>query len=108
MAISQLTKQTSETFSIYGGITNVAQTGEQIIAGTSEVTCQDKDGTNAPDLLSGSPSVSSDGLKLYQRIKASEGTEELSPYCITFKMGTNQNNLFEKDAFLYIKEKPRP
>ncbi len=107
MAISQLTKQASETFSIYGGIANVAQTGEQITAISSEVTCQDKDGTDAADLLQGNPSVSSDGLKLYQRIKADEGVETASPYCITFKMGTNQNNLFEKDVFLYVKEKPR-
>lgn len=107
MAISQLVKQSRETFSIYGGITNVAQTGEQIISHAStEVECKDVNGDDASDLLQGSPSISSDGLKLYQRIKASEGTEALSPYCFTFLMWTNQSNLFEKDVFLFIKDRP--
>lgn len=106
MAISQLVKQSAETFSIYGGITNVAATGEQVQSGTSEVKCYDNTGADVSStMLQGSPSVSSDGLKLYQRIKAGGGTEALSPYKVTFKMGTNQSNLYEKDVFLYIKDR---
>jgi hypothetical protein len=105
MAINQLVKQSRETFSIYGGITNVAATGETILIGTSSVECFDKNGDSASALLQGNPSVSADGLKLYQRIKASEGTEALSPYKFSFLMGTNQNNTFEKDVFLYIKDR---
>jgi len=106
MAISQLVKQSRETFSIYGGITNVAATDEQIIIGTSSVVCKDNNGDDAAALLSGSPSVSSDGLKLYQRIAASQGTEALSPYVLTFLMGTDDSNVYEKDVFLYIKDRP--
>ena len=106
MAISQLVKQARETFSVYGGILNVAATGETIIIGSSSVLCADNSGAAALDLLSGSPSVSTDGLKLYQRIAASKGTEALSPYVLTFLMGTSDNNLYEKDVFLYIKDRP--
>lgn len=106
MAISQVVKQSRETFSIYGGITNVAETGETIAIGTSSVICQDVNGDAAAALLSGSPSVSDDGLKLYQRIAASQGTEALSPYAVIFLMGTTDGNIYEKDVFLYIKDRP--
>jgi hypothetical protein len=107
MAISQLVKQSRETFSIYGGIANVYATGEEIITHAStEVLCEDKDGTDvAASLLQGSPSISTDKLKLYQRIKAAGGSEAQSPYKITFLMWTNQSNLYEKDVFLYIKDR---
>jgi len=107
MAINQLVKQSRETFSIYGGISNVYVTGEEIIShANTTVEAVDNDGNDvASSLLQGSPSISSDGLRLYQRIKASAGTEALSPYKITFLMWTNQSNLFEKDVFLYIKDR---
>ena len=106
MAISQIVKQSRETFSIYGGISNVAETGEQIIIGSSSVECKDANGDAAAALLQGSPSVSSDGLRLYQRIAASQGTEALSPYVLTFLMGTDSSNVYEKDVFLSIKDRP--
>lgn len=105
MAINQLTKQSGESFSIYGGITNVAETGETIVAGTSSVTCTDKDGNSASSMLSGSPSVSSSGLRLYQKIAKNVGTEALSPYKFTFTMITNVGNTWEKDVYLYIKDR---
>lgn len=107
MAISQLVKQTRETFSIYGGIENVYATGEEIIShANTEVLCEDNTGADASAaLLQGSPSISSDFIKLYQRIKAAGGSEALSPYKITFLMWTNQSNLYEKDVFLYIKDR---
>ena len=107
MAINQLVKQSRESFSIYGGITNVAADGETISAGTSSVLCTDKNGDSATALLSGSPSVSSSGLRLYQKIAPSQGTEALSPYTISFLMGTTDGNLYEKDAYLYIKDRPQ-
>ena len=107
MAISQLVKQTRETFSIYGGIANVAATAEEIIAhADTEVLCEDKDGADvAATLLQGSPSIATSGLRLYQRIKAAGGSEAQSPYKVTFLMWTNQSNLYEKDVFLYIKDR---
>lgn len=105
MAINQLTKHTDESFAIYGGITNVAVDGEAILAGSSSVTCTDADGNTAGDMMQGSPSVSSTGLRLYQRIKKGEGTEALSPYKFIFEMVTSEGNTFIKHVFLYIKDR---
>ena len=106
MAINQLTKQPAETFPIYGGITNVAQDGETIDLNSSSVTCVDKNGADASDLKYGSPSLSTNGLRLYQRIAKNIGTEALSPYCMTFTMVTTDGNEFEKDAYIFIKGRP--
>ena len=83
MAISQIVKQSRETFSIYGGITNVAATDEQIIIGTSSVVCLDVNGDSGAALLSGGPSVSTDGVKTlstYCRICGNRSIVSLCTY----------------------------
>lgn len=105
MAINQLVKQSAETFSIYGGVTNVAEDEETIVLGSSTVKCYDNTGTEDSTMLSGAPTVSDDGLRLYQRLAGSVGTEALSPYKITFKMVTTEGNLYEKDVFVTVKDR---
>lgn len=105
MAINQLTKHTDESFAIYGGITNVAVDGESIVGGSSSVECTDVNGDDASAMKQGSPTVSTNGLRLYQRIKKGEGTEVLSPYKFVFEMYTSEGNTFVKHVFLYIKDR---
>lgn len=105
MAVNQIVKQSNETFAIYAGISNVYQTDEQIDVDESTVTCVDVDGTDASTMLSGSPSLGSDGLKLYQRLAAGAGVEASSPYKVTFLMVTNQSNTYEKDVYVYVKDR---
>ena len=103
MALESFEKQISEEFTISGGISDVAITGETVILAGSSVSATDKDGTDASSavLYGSNISVSTTFLK----VKVKAGTVALSPYKITFKMVTSEDNLYEKDVLMYIKER---
>jgi len=100
MPTESFIKQPSETFTIAGDYVNVLETAETITLGSSSVTSTDVNGDPAPGVLSGIPSVATSRLK--QKIQG--GTEELSPYKITFLAVTSLANAFEIDVFMEIVE----
>ena len=102
MTLGYFTKQNSETFFISADYSDVLETGETIIVGSSTVVAEDVAGVvaTADVLTGGSIAVSGDTLK----IKVKEGTEALSPYKITFKAVTSLGNTWEKDVSMEIVE----
>ena len=101
----EFTKQTDETFEIWGGITNVISSEESIVIADCDVTAIDNAGNDVTaTLLDLTEKVIYDTTKVKVRVKAS-GTVALSPYKITFLIKTDIPNTFEVDVFLKIKDR---
>lgn len=106
MSLEKTTKQSSESYLIYGNFGAVMEEGETITA--YDVTAIDgndpaQDATSTV-IEPGSEIVGSgdDFAKLYFRVRA--GTEDDSPYKITVKVTTSNDNHWEVDGELVIKE----
>ena len=102
MALETFTKQPYEAFGISADLVNVLETGETIVAGSSTVTAVDKDGNPATSEVLNTGSKAVDGSKLV--IQCQDGTEDKSPYKITFRMVTDSGNQYEVDVKMKIKE----
>lgn len=96
----QFTKQTRETFYIYGGITNVIATGDAINVDGSSVIVLDNSGEDATSTIVTSLSLY-ETTKVKTKVEAA-GTEVLSPYKITFLIATEAGEVYEVDVFMTI------
>lgn len=113
----EICKQGSESYLLGADFSQVLESGEYILIGTSTVTATDKDGNDATsdvldnddmavatadadDLDSGVTPITN-GM-LVTRIK--NGTEALSKYMITYLAKTSNGNTYEKDVKMRIKE----
>lgn len=108
-------KQPWETYLIGGDFSRVLETGEEIVALTSDIVAVDKDGTDVSSTVLDNSyktvsTADADDIDvtpvtngmLMTRVQA--GTEDAMPYKITFKGVTNADNQFETDVTMKIKD----
>lgn len=105
MSLTKTTKQSYETYMIYGDFSAVIDAEETIL--THTVTALKDDGvTDATDIVinAGDTVVGAgnDYANLYVRVK--DGVQADSPYKITMKIDTSNGNQWEVDGLLVIKE----
>lgn len=105
MSLTKTEKQSYESYYIYGDFSKVMNEGETI--SSYDTSAVDKDGADATATVIEASSeiigTGDDFAKLYVRIKA--GVEAESPYKITIKIVTSNDNKWEVDGQLVIKEK---
>ncbi len=117
----EICKQGSESYLLGADFSQVLESGEYVLIGTSTVTAVDKNGADvtstvldnndmavqtadADDLDSGVTPVTN-GM-LVTRIQ--NGSESLSKYMITYLAKTSNGNTYEKDVKMRIKEVENP
>jgi len=107
--VDSFSKQPYEAFVIYGDIVDVQLAGEAIAIGNSSVVAEDKDGNDVSTVVLDQSTIavgdSPDGGTsniLQIQCRAGVGTE--SPYKVSFKMETDQNNKWEVDVKMKVKE----
>jgi len=100
--MNSIEKQPDETFIIESDFVNVLTESETIQLSESTVNAVDVNGDDATSevLDLGTKMVEDSKLKI--RIK--EGNSDYSPYKITFKAVTDENNIYELDIILEVKE----
>ena len=99
MALSKFTKQISETFPISVDFSDNMATGEIIVS--EVISATDVDGDDATAGVLSDPG--NDGAQA-ATVRVLAGTEALSPYKITFKATTDEDNVWELDILMKIKE----
>jgi len=110
MALESFIKQPSEEFPVWGSILDVQEASETVVLAASTVVAIDKDGNDVTSsvLDSATKALGSDPDGSYTDnmlgVKVQNGTEEASPYKITFEMHTSAGNIWEKDVRMKIKE----
>ena len=108
-------KQPSESYLVGADFSNVIESGEAIVAGSSTVTATDSNGEDAsddvidnldknvttadPDDIDATPVTNA---MLQTRVMG--GVEDNSPYKLTYKVVTDLGNEFELDISMQIKE----
>jgi hypothetical protein len=95
-------KQSYEEFTIAGDFVDQAEPGENAVLLGSEVLAEDKDGTDVGTTLLDQTTKAVSSTQL--RIKLRAGTEDKSPYKITFKIVTSAGNRWEIDVSCRVKE----
>ena len=103
MALPNFEKQNWESFTITGGFTDLAIAGEIAVLSGSSVVCADKDGTVVTSDILYDSALSIDAATLKVKVKQA-GTEAASPYKITFKIKTSEDNYYEVDCEMIVKE----
>lgn len=101
-AMESFGKQPYEAFVIAGDYKDVLESTESLILGSSAVSAMDKDGVDASADVLVDATKTVDGPLLKMRCKA--GTMAKQPYKITFRTVTDQNNKWEIDVRMRIKE----
>ena len=94
-------KQPWEEFSIWGDFIDNKETGETADLVTSSVVAEDKDGTDVSTTVLDQTTIAVSGTRLEIKVRA--GTASVSPYKITFKIGTSLGNKWEVDVMMKIK-----
>ncbi len=102
MALDNFSKQPYETFPIEADFVNVLVDGETITLGTSDVSAKKADDTDATSDVLTVAEKAVDESSLQIRVK--DGVEADSPYKITFRAVTSNNNKYEKDVEMTIEE----
>lgn len=99
MALAKFTKQISETFPISVDFSDNMASSEIILS--EDISATDNVGADATtDVLS---DPGNDGAQA-ATVRVLAGTEALSPYKITFKATTDEDNVWELDVLMKIKE----
>ena len=101
-SLESFSKQGYEEFIIAADLVNVLNTGEEIIIGSSEIFAIDKGAGSATDDILYPFSKTVSGSQL--RIRCKGGIESKSPYKITFRAVTNEDNKWEVDVLMRVKE----
>lgn len=105
MALTKTTKQSYESYFVFGNFSAVFEVGETITAHT--VSAVDSTGEDATAIVitEGSELVGTgdDVGKLFVRIK--DGVEASSPYKLTIRIETSTGNKWEVDGSIVVKEK---
>jgi hypothetical protein len=96
------TKQSWEQFVIAGNFEDVLGSGETISLGSSEVLAYDANDADVTTTVIGSGTLELEGAKLKVKIQA--GSEDDSPYKITFRAVTNLENQWELDVRMKVRE----
>jgi hypothetical protein len=102
-------KQPFESFFIGASIYVVQEVGEVILAGLSTVTATDFNGNDVSDTVLDQDSIvvgddARGGAGNVLKIRIQDGDQESSPYHVSFKMMTDQDNKWEVDVPLWIEE----
>lgn len=102
MALERFTKQPYEEFVIAGEYSDVLETGETIISGTSTVTSVDtSDDSDSSTEVLDTATKAVDGTQLKMRVKGGVHGEK---HKITFRADTSLGNNWEIDVIMKIKE----
>lgn len=98
-------KQPQERYPITVDCSSVLEDGEDIVFVGSDVSCVDNAGNSCTIVMIDETSiaVALSGKGLKARIRG--GVLNESPYHITFRMATSDDNLYEQDFKLTIKER---
>ncbi len=108
--MDQFTKQPSERFYIQASIYEAQTAEDAIVLGEVAVTAQDRDGGDASAVVLDPSSLvlASDPRGSFTDnvvgIRVRNGTQASSPYKITFRMPTQNGDLWEKDVWMIIRE----
>ncbi len=102
MALDDFSKQPYETFPIEADFVNVLADEETITLATSDVSAKKSDDTDATSDVLTVAEKAVDGSALQIRVKA--GVAADSPYKITFRAVTSDNNKYEKDVEMTVEE----
>ena len=108
-SIESFTKQNYEQFFIAGDLVNVLETGESIVLADTTITAINSDGDDATtEVLQPATKALDDspngGTNNMVKIRVQEGAEADSFYKITFRIPTDQDNKWEIDIKMKIKE----
>jgi len=108
-SIESFTKQNYEQFFIAGDLVNVLEDDEGIDLDNTTITAIDSEGEDATsDVLQAGTKALDDspdgGTNNMVKIRVQAGIEALSSYKITFRIPTDQDNKWEIDVRLKIKE----
>jgi hypothetical protein len=106
-----VTKQPYESFLIGSSIYDVQEVGEVVDLGNSTATAVDKDGTDVSTTFLDQSTLALDddasgGTNNVLKIRIRSGTENGSPYTVTFKMQTSRANKYEVDVTVRVEEEP--
>lgn len=98
------TKQSSEIMPVYGDFSDALVSGEIIESINIVGAVEDKDGTDvtATIMVVGSEVVNTDGNVASITVQA--GTEAASPYKITITVTTSDDNVYEVDGRMRIRD----
>ena len=107
--IEFFTKQNSEQFFIAGDLVNVLEDDEGIDLDNTTITAIDTEGEDATaDILQAGTKALDDspngGTNNMVKIRVQAGLEANAPYKITFEIPTDQDNKWEIDVKMKIKE----
>lgn len=108
MALQTFEKQPAEKFMISGSIYKRQETSETVNLSSSSVAAVDKDGSDVTSTVldSGTKALASDsrgGSNNMLKIRCQAGTENASPYQITYTLVTSLGNTFELDVRMDVK-----
>ena len=112
VVIQSFTKQIYEKFPIAGDFSNVMERGETIVLtgdpgdDVSEVSVLDADGVDATASIIVTSSLEADDTNHYLICKVQGGEVAKSPYTITMQAVTSEENYWELDFKMYVKEVP--
>jgi hypothetical protein len=103
MALPNFEKQGWESFTIAGGFTDIAIAGEIAVLPGSSVVCIDNNGDVVTDTILWDSNLAIEDATLKVKVRPA-GTEGASPYKITFRIKTSEDNYYEVDCEMIIKE----
>ena len=96
---SIIKKQPAEKFYIGVDYVNALLEDESLNLGACSVVVYDDGGNDVTNDIYDGGTLTVDGTKLLARIK---GGEEGKIYKVSFRAGTNQGNIYEKDVYIAI------
>ena len=102
MGSNTFTKQPYEEFTVGGDFSLVMDTDETIVVGSSDAVVEDSAGTDVTSSIIESGSLAANGQILQVRVKG--GTEDGSPYKITYKAVSDVGEKYEIDQFMEVKD----
>jgi len=104
MALEKFKKQPWEEFVIAGSIEEVVDTGELIDIPNCDVTAVDMsdDSDSTADVID-SPTIEKDDTLHYLKVRVKGGVD-LEDHKITFKIATQDNNQYEIDVIMKVRE----
>lgn len=112
MSIESFEKQTWESWPVWGSILNVQTATETVDETKSTVIAMDKDGNNVSTTFLDQSTITKgtdpDGDYTDNMIgmRCQGGSLSATPYYITFRIWTSENNKYEVDVKVKIKQIP--
>lgn len=100
MALQNFSKEIYDEFVIEGNFQGAMGDSESIVAESSAIIAEDKDGTDVTSIVLDTTTATVDGQSL--KVRCRGGSVEGSPYKISFKIVTSLSNKFEVDVVMEV------